>query len=354
MSKEFSSVVASRLGLDAKAAWKLHSFPKRIKRFLRRPFEWFGIFLAELVFTSVSHRTLFRMCDFASAVFFRFDRKGRRLALANLRVIEGLAPAPVPGLMQHYFNPAFIAYDPTAREEKILRRSYRNMARTIGHIFWTSKKAAVRAAAVAEFSAECRAFLAANKTAITVSAHLGCWEVLSQLVYLEGRSMVSVAKNIGSKAMTRLLMKARRSIGQEILPAEGAFRPLLQALKDGKDIGLLVDQFVNRKDGGVWVEFLGRPMCVSVAPAFLSAKTHAPIVVAWSRPLKDGRYRCEMLDAIVWEKGMDVRAVTRRITDTIARTVRRHPSAWILNYRYFNEGPTEEEFAQVFPPVPAP
>ena len=348
MRESLSIKVARRLGLSPEASWKLITFPRRVKRYVRRPFEWLGIFLAEALFSNMSHGMLFRFCDAISAVFFRFDRKGRRLSLVNLRTIEGKGPPVVPGLMQHAFNPKNLQYDPTPGEDKIIRRSYRNMARTIGHIFWTSRRAAERAAKVAEFSPECREFLRANKVAITVSAHLGCWEVLSQLVHLEGRPMVSVAKDIGSKAMTSLLMKSRRSIGQEILSAKGAFRPLLQALKDGKDIGLLVDQFVNRKDGGVWVEFFGRPMCVSVAPAFLSAKTHAPVIVAWSRPLKDGRYRCEKLGEFAWEKGIDVRKRTVEIVRLIERIVRRHPSCWILNYRYFNKGPTQEEFDELY------
>ena len=320
---------------------------KRIKRALRRPFEWLGIFLAELLFSNVSHKTLFALCDFLSAVFYRLDGRGRRQSLVNLRVIEGKGPPVVAGVRQYAFNPKYNVYDPTPREEKIIRRSYRNMARTIGHIFWTSRNAAKRAGSIAELSPRCREFLEANPVAITVSAHLGCWEVLSQLVHLMGHPMISVAKDIGSEAMTRLLMKSRRSIGQEIVPAQGAFRPLMQALKDGKDIGLLVDQFVSKKDGGIWVWFFGRPMCVSVAPAFLSAKSHAPIVVAWSRPLKNGHYVCEHLATIEWKKGVDIRQTTIDILKLIERTVKRHPSCWVLNYRYFNKGPTEEEFAEL-------
>jgi len=229
----------------------------------------------------------------------------------------------------------------------VIRRSYRNMSRTIGHMFWTSRNAGRRAASVAELSPVVADFLSANKPAVTVSAHLGCWEVLSQLVYMAGHPMVSVAKDVGSSAMTRLLMKSRKSIGQDILPAAGAFRPLMRALKDGKDVGLLVDQEVKRKNGGIWVWFLGRPMCVTVAPAFLAAKARVPIIVAWSRPLKDGRYRCERIDTVGWEKCLDIRATTARVMDGLARVIRRHPSCWVLNYRYFSHGPSPEELAQL-------
>ena len=155
--------------------------------------------------------------------------------------------------------------------------------------------------------------------------------------------MMSVAKSIGTGGMTALLMKARRSIGQEIVGAEGAFKPLMQGLKDGKSLGLLVDQKVSPKKGGVWIRFCGKPMPVSAAPAFFAAKAKTPIVVAWSRPLKNGRYRCELFDVITPEEARDIWTVTQRCATDLERVIRRHPSCWILNYNYFSHIPSEDD-----------
>ena len=312
---------------------KSHRNRKPIRRGLRRPFEWLGIFLGVTILGNMPHRLLFALCDFMSAVMFFFDRKGRMLALINLRIVLG--------------REISLKVPPTRQEKLILKRSYRNMARTIGHVFWTSRRAMKRAAAVATFSPRCMEVLAEHKPLVTVSAHMGCWEVLSQLVHLQGRRMISVAKNIGTPAMTEMLMKSRRAIGQEIVPADGAFRPLFEGLKEGADVGLLVDQVVKPANGGVWVEFFGRPMPVSVAPAFLAAKTHATIVVAWSRPLKDGTYRCEFINLYPWQKGTDVWRRTQDCIHDLERVIRRHPSCWVLNYRYFRKQPTEAELKQL-------
>ena len=306
---------------------------KTAKRALRRPFEWLGIALGMAVLSNLPHRTLFALCDFLGATMCFFDRRGRALALTNLRVVLGSAAgAEVP---------------PTRRERLIIKRSYRNMARTIGHVFWTSRNAMKRAASVATFSQECLDVLANHRPLVTVSAHLGCWEVLSQLVHLQGRRMISVAKNIGTPAMTELLMRSRRSIGQEIVPADGAFRPLFEGLKGGADVGLLVDQVVKPTQGGVWVYFFGRPVPVSVAPAFLAAKARATIVVAWSRPLKDGTYRCERINLYPWSKGTDIWRRTQDCIADLERVIRRHPSCWVLNYRYFRKTPSAAELAQL-------
>jgi len=308
------------------------------------PVEWAAIAVALPVFVFMPHRALLRICDALAAVMYAFDRRGKRLSLENLRIIEGKAPVRVwPNL----FDPDSAGYDPTPREERIIRGSYRNMARAVGHLVWTMRDARRRVSAVGEMSRGVGDFLAANRPAVTVSAHLGCWEVLSQLACLEGHRMVSVAKKIGTDGMMRLLMRARRSIGQEIVPSRGAFRPLMAAIREGKSLGLLVDQAVSPQDGGVWVRFFGRPLPVSAAPAFFAAKAKAPIVIAWSRPLPGGRYRCEYAGEIPVAEARDIWRATQRCAGILEDVIRRHPSRWVLNYNLFRMYPTPEMLAEL-------
>ena len=300
---------------------------KRIKRFVRRPFEWMGILLALGAIVPLPRRAMLKLCDFISFVMYMFDSKGRARANSNLGIM-------FPGLSER-------------RKAIIVKRSYRNMSRTVGHAIWTMCFARSRVASSGEVDAVCGKILADNPTLVTVSGHIGCWEILSQLAFLHGHKMMSVAKNIGTKSMTSLLMKSRRSIGQEIVAAEGAFKSLYSGIRSGKSLGLLVDQVVDTKDGGIYVEFFGRPHSVSSAPAFFSARAKVPIVVAWSRPLKDGRYRCEYLDYVTSEFSRDIWACTNRCIKNLERVIRRHPSCWVLNYNCFKSTPSDEEMAKL-------
>ena len=304
------------------------------------PFEWVGIGLGLCIIPWLPRKGLYRLCDVLSRVMYFFDRRGKRRALANLRIVRGARPT-LQGLLA--FDPDKVSYNPTRAEERIIRRSYRNMARTVGYAFWTCRRARERASATGVMCEEGKRFLAENRPAVTVSGHIGCWEILSQLAFLEGHPMMSVAKDVGTPGMTALLMRARRSIGQEIVHADGAFKPLMQGIRDGKSLGLLVDQSVSPKRGGVWIRFLGYPMTVSAAPAFFAAKGRAPIVVAWSRPLRDGRFRCEVVDVISPAEARDVWGTTQRCADDLARIVRRHPSCWVLNYNFFSNWPRPED-----------
>ena len=300
---------------------------KRLKRVVRRPFEWLGILVALAFFAVLPRRAMLAVCDLASLVMYVFDRRGRAIAHRNLGIMFGSLPA--------------------RRERLVVRRSYRNMARAVGHAFWTSVFARSRAAAASEADARSTELLSAHRNMVTVSGHIGCWEIMSQIAFLHGHRMMSVAKDIGSPAMTRLLMWSRRSIGQGIVPAHGAFKPLMAAVRDGMSLGLLVDQVVKPRDGGMWVRFFGRPHSVSSAPAFFSAKAKVPIGVAWSRPLRDGRYRCEFIDFISCEEARDIWRTTQRCLADLERVIRRHPSCWALNYNCFKRVPDAEELAKL-------
>ena len=318
---------------------------RKLKNKLLVPFAWIGIGLGLCIIPWLSRRALFGLCDFLSALMYFFDRRGKRRALRNLRIVRHREAyiCSEQIYVEVAFDPDAAKYDPTPAEARIIRRSYRNMCRTVGYAFWTCFREKARCAATGIMGEEGRRFLAANRPAVTVSGHIGCWEILSQLAFLEGHRMMSVAKDIGTGGMTALLMRARRSIGQEIVPAEGAFKPLMQGIRDGKSLGLLVDQSVSPKRGGIWVRFLGLPIAVSAAPAFFSAKGKVPIVVAWSRPLKDGRYRCEAVDTIAADEARDIWTTTQRIATDLERIVRRHPSCWVLNYNFFSNRPLPKD-----------
>ena len=320
--------------------WRRRCRRKAFKHAVEAPFVWLGIGLGLLFFRFLPHRALLRVCDVLSALFYRLDWRGRRRALETLRILCGTCTGAegTPA-----FDPDRAVFDPTPRESVILRRSYRNMTRTIGHIFWTCAGDSRRVRLTGELSARAREFLQSNRPAVTVSAHVGCWEILSQLAFLEGHRIVSVAKRIGSGGVTRLLMRARKSIGQEIVAADGAFKPLMAGLKAGKSLGLLVDQSVEPKHGGIFVRFFGRPISVSAAPAFFAAKAKVPVIVAWSRPLKDGRYRCEVIATYEPSAARDVWGLTQRIARDLERIIRRHPSCWVMNYNFFSNIPSEKD-----------
>jgi len=285
-----------------------------IYRKVRWPIEWFLIGLAQLIIPPLSLGALLRLAHWIADTAYLFDRRGKAIAAANLHVMFGARMTPT-------------------RERALIRRSYRNMARVLANIFWMSRDTLARVHDQVAFAPAVLDALRTHRPAITVSAHFGNWEILSQAAVANGIPMMSVAKLIGSPEMTDRLTALRSTIGQQIVPAEGALRHLLYALKHGTSIGLLIDQHTHVWEGGAWVNLFGVPAGVSLAPAALSRKLRVPIIFAWSRPLKDGRYRIEPGAVFLPDPALDDQARTQQLVAAFERVIRQHPSLWCLNYR---------------------
>lgn len=280
----------------------------------RRPAEWFLIWLGQLLIPPLSPRGVLRLARVIADLCYLFDGRGKAVARANLRLMFGGRLTP-------------------ARERAVIRGSYRNMARTLLNIFWMSRDTLARMNAQVSFAPGVLEAVRAARPAITVSAHFGNWEILSQACVAGGVPMLSVAKEIGSPELTARLTRLRSSIGQQIVPAEGALRALMSALKHGTSVGLLIDQHTHEWEGGAWVTLFGVPAGISVAPAALARKLGLAIVFAWSRPLKDGRYRIEPGEVFLPDPQLDDQARTQQLARAFERVIRKHPSLWCLNYK---------------------
>ena len=285
---------------------------------MRRPLEWFGIWLAQALIPRLSLGTVVFLADFASALAPLFDRRGEKIAKANLRLMFGSRLTPY-------------------RERVIIRRSYRTMVRTVFNLFWLLRDARARILAQVDFAPGALDSVRRHQPAVMLSAHLGNWELVAQGGVANGIPIMCVAKRIGTPAMTELLTRQRAAIGQEIIPIEGAVRPLIRTLKGGKSVGLLVDQHMGVSEGGIWCMFFGLPVCVSTTPATLSRKLGIPIMFVWARPLKGARYRIECSDVFLPDPSVPDPVRTQQLSDAIERVIRRHPSYWCLTYRRWRQ-----------------
>ncbi|MDD4103100.1 MAG: lysophospholipid acyltransferase family protein, partial [Kiritimatiellae bacterium] len=292
-------------------------FKRRFKiayRQFRRPFEWLLIGLGQILIPRLSRRGTVRLAKFMANSVYLLDSESKDIARANLRLMFGERMTPY-------------------REAAIIRRSFQSMARVLVNVFWLSRNTRSRVMEQVEFAPGVLDKLRRTKPMILVSAHIGNWEILSQALAANGIPVMSVAKKLGSRSMTRRLVKMRSTIGQQIVSTDGAIRSLVAALKQGVSIGLLIDQHIHTWEGGAWINFFGVPAGISLTPAALARKNRAPIFFGWSRPLKDGRYRIEYEHCFPYDPAIDDAERTQQIVDSFERVIRRHPSLWCLNYR---------------------
>ena len=169
--------------------------------------------------------------------------------------------------------------------------------------------------------------------ALMLTAHLGNWEYLSAAHGLVDYPLAIVVRPLDAPALQALADTMRRKTGVEIIDKRGALRPVLEALRKGRLIGILLDQNAARREG-VFVPFFGRMASTSRSIALLALRTRTPILPVFTRREGPGRHRVVVEPPVLMPDPMNdleaaVVELTARCTAVIERVVRQTPEQWL-------------------------
>ncbi|HTO11410.1 MAG TPA: lysophospholipid acyltransferase family protein, partial [Candidatus Binatia bacterium] len=141
-----------------------------------------------------------------------------------------------------------------------------------------------------------------------------------------------VVRPLDSPALDALAAAMRRKTGAELIDKRGALRPVLEALRRGGLVGILLDQNAARREG-VFVPFFGRAASTSRSLALLSVRTGAPVLPIFIRREAPGRHRVVVEPPLPRPAANDpeqaVVELTARCTQAIEAAIRSTPEQWL-------------------------
>ena len=182
---------------------------------------------------------------------------------------------------------------------------------------------------------------------IFLTPHLGNWELLGHAACLAGIALCAVARRIRNPWVDQIVRDSRTAHGLEIIPEKGAARDLLRALRKGRHAGILMDQNVRPRHGGVFVDFFGLPVPTTRAPAALARRLNAHVLgAALVRSETTGKFHVvtEDLERPAREFSDDI-CLTQAMLRLNERLIRRSPDQYIWSYerwRYIPENASAE------------
>lgn len=186
--------------------------------------------------------------------------------------------------------------------------------------------------------------VAGGRGVLFVTAHLGNWELMGVVCNLLGYRLFPVARPLDNPWLNRLVDQIRSRHGSIVVSKkeESAPRELIQALRDGDCVGILLDQNMAPYDG-VFVEFFGRPACTAKGLALIARRTGAPILPAFIVRETDGRHRLIVQPPVELSRTRDLErdvvTNTARCTAVIEQMVRRYPDQWLWMHRRWKTQP---------------
>ena len=178
--------------------------------------------------------------------------------------------------------------------------------------------------------------------ALLLTAHLGNWELLAASHRLTAYGLSIVVRSLDAAPLDALAGELRRKTGVELIDKRGALRPVLDALRRGRLVGILMDQNAARHES-VFVPFFGRAASTSKSMALLALRTRTPVVPVFTHREGDGRHRVVVEPALPWPAAKETDAaiveLTTRCNEAIERAIRRCPEQWLWSHRRWRTRP---------------
>jgi Kdo2-lipid IVA lauroyltransferase/acyltransferase len=199
---------------------------------------------------------------------------------------------------------------------------------------WCGKPERVLASATIDNAGVVDEALAGGRGVILLTPHLGCFEIIAQV--LASRMPLTVLYRPPRKsALKPLIEGARARQNLHLAPANlTGVRMLLKALKGGGAIGLLPDQ-VPQNGEGIWAGFFGQPAYTMTLPGKMHDMTGAPIVLTYAERLPHGRgfvVRFVPFDGPLGDTPQDH---ARAINAVMERLIARCPAQYFWSYNRY-------------------
>lgn len=166
---------------------------------------------------------------------------------------------------------------------------------------------------------------------IFFSGHLANWEIVSLGATQRGVPLDRIYREANNRLVEWLYKRGRAAVQGALIPKGSAgARQLLKSLKEGKHLGMLVDQKMN---DGMPVPFFGRDVMTAPALAELALRFDCPVVPARVTRLKGARFKLTILPPLemirTGDHKADVAANMAQVNALIEKWVRETPEQWL-------------------------
>ncbi len=185
-----------------------------------------------------------------------------------------------------------------------------------------------------------------GKGILFVTAHVSAWELLPAAHAARGYPLSFLVRRLDNPWLDRWSKTIRCRFGNRVVDKRRALRKVMSLLREGKDVGFLLDQNVQESEG-VYAPLFGRPASTSSSVAALAVRTEAPVVLGFLCPdYRLGFYRIRFYPALYALKEENPEAEVLRLTAEINRhieeVIREFPSHWLWGHRRFQTQPEGE------------
>jgi KDO2-lipid IV(A) lauroyltransferase len=217
-----------------------------------------------------------------------------------------------------------------AERAALCRGAFEHLGQSLFEIFWLPNLSAANFEATTRVEGveNLRRAYAEKRGVVLFTGHTGNWEWLAASIALGGFEMNVIAREIYDSRINDFIVQSRmrhgvKSIGRG---SAAAAKEILQTLKRGAILGVLIDQNIDAESSDV--PFFGIPAPTPTGPARLATRAGAMAIAAFIER-RDGMQIVRYGEPIATSRETDPVELTATMTLAIETQIRRVPEQWV-------------------------
>jgi KDO2-lipid IV(A) lauroyltransferase len=291
--------------------------------------EWLGVRALTCAIPWLPRRACARLANAVGAAIFAADRRGRRIALANIEAALG---------------DGYSARD----RRRIGRASYQYFARTMLDLFWAPRLAGPDGGRYVELVGREHLDALKGKPIVVMVAHWAGFEWASIACGMAGYRGLTLTQAFKNPLLDKYFTGLRSCTGQQIITQEMSMLRMLRFVMKGNIVGLLVDLNVSPSQAATVIETFGMKMCATYLHAVLAQRAGAKLVPVTSEPRADGTCLVEIHPPLDIPAGSTPRQIAQRAWDFFEQRIRLKPGLWMWAYKHWRFRPKGARHAYPF------
>ena len=181
---------------------------------------------------------------------------------------------------------------------------------------------------------------------LMLTGHIGAWELCAFAQGVYGHPLSFLVRPLDNPLLDNMIRRYRELSGNRTINKNRAVKSVLEILRRGQDVGLLVDAN-TMSDQGVFCDFFGTPACSTTGLAVFALRAEAPVVpgfLIWDEQQKKHRLRFDPEIRLIRTGDFkeEVLVNTARFTKVIEEYARRYPDQWLWVHKRWHTRPPGE------------
>ena len=266
-----------------------------------------------------------RLGGFMGDFFFRILKRRRQIALNNLTVAFGEEKSP-------------------QEREAIARKSFQNLGRHFFEVIYLLRYDKAKLASYVQYENVHYFYeaVAQGQGVVFLTGHFGCWELLAVSSGYFLKPSFVITKPLDFGPAEKLVRTLREKSGNQCVTKEKSMRRLMEILKQGGILAILLDQNIDWKDG-VFVPFFNKRACTNKGLALMVRKTRVPVVPAFIIDQGQGQYRVVFSPPLPWlsfgDKTKEIEENTAQYNQAIEAMARKYPEQYFWVHQRWKTRP---------------